>query len=192
MRSDVPFDPPRGSAQGSTGRVRTYLWEATTVVKQLGDGQRADAHRVPTCPKAIPLVIHKKSPCACLALFIVQVYINTSCNTIDVDKAPLCAYLLLPCARHAPACVCPSCAHAQHLPARALPMPAHALCLRVFAMLVFLAYYFTGTSIQKSACAPTRTPDSVGDSCGAKPKTLVCQCPASVSMHLVLFYLSVL
>jgi len=80
------------------------------VVKQLGDGQRADAHRVPTCPKAIPLVIHKKSPCACLALFIVQVYINTSCNTIDVDKArrlqsPLCARIvsLLACAMPLPA-----------------------------------------------------------------------------------------
>ena len=52
----------------------------------------------------------------------------------------MCAYLLFACACHAPSCTCPSCAHAQHLPARALLKPASACCLRVFAMLVFLAH----------------------------------------------------
>jgi len=43
-----PSDAPQGNAQGSTGRARAYLWDATTVVKQLIDGQRTDAQRVRT------------------------------------------------------------------------------------------------------------------------------------------------
>ena len=151
--------------------------------------------------KTVPWVIHKQSPCACRALFIVRVYTNTTCN-IDVDKVPLCAYLLLACPRDAPACVCPLCAHARHLPTRALPMPAHAVCLRVFAMLVFLAYcvrgcsaeerHFTGKSIQRSACTPTRTPDSVGDSSGTNPKLWFVRVLLLFTYTLFCFILSVL
>jgi hypothetical protein len=52
----------------------------------------------------------------------------------------VCVSFFRACARHAPSCTCPSCAHAWHLPARAVPMSASACCLRVFAMLVFFAH----------------------------------------------------
>jgi len=152
--------------------------------------------------KAIPRVIHRQSPCACLALFIVHVYTNTTCNTIDVNKArrrqsPLCArvFSLL--------------AHAMPLPARALLRVCCACaCLpRLFSVHtvdvgILLQRHSTGESIQRSAgraasggalaselpratrrnfplffIKPTRTPGRVGDSCDVilrviRPQTL--------------------
>jgi len=92
----------------------------------------------PGDPHTIPLRVLCSVHCVCST--------NTTCNTNRRRQRPtwtkprVCAYLSLACARHAPTCTCPSCAHARHLPARALPMPASACCLRVFAMLVFLAH----------------------------------------------------
>jgi len=146
-------------------------------------GQVTDRRRAVGDPQTTPLRVPCSVHCACLHKHNLQHNRRQQIPFVRVSS-PVCT-------RHAPACACPSCAHARHLTAPVLPMPAHALCLRVFAMLIFLVYYFTDKSIQRSACVPTRTPDSVDDSSGAKPKTLVCLCPASVSMHRVLFYLSV-
>ena len=82
---------------------------AATGLKQLSDGQRADAQRHNRLRKS-----------------------RTSTEPF------VCAYLFLARARHAPTYACPSCMNARHLPAHALPMPARALCLRMLPCLFSL------------------------------------------------------
>jgi len=128
-----------------TGRV-AFLWKRRQWSSKCSTGSelaRSGCQPVlqgntPGDPHTTSLRVPCSVHCACST--------NTTCKTNRRRQRPtwtkpfVCSYLFLACARRAPTCTCPSCAHSRHLPARALPMNASVSCLRVFVMLIFLAY----------------------------------------------------
>ena len=126
--------------KGKIGRDRAYLWEAT-VVKQLCDRQRADAQLPTELQVNTPgdlHTIHLRVLCSVyLACFQKHNLQHNRRRQSRRRRSPLCAI----CSLSSRAIPLPALAlHARHLPARAFPMPARTICLRVFAMLVVLAY----------------------------------------------------
>jgi len=70
-----PSNPPKGSSRGSKGRARSCLREATTVVRQLSDGQWADTLSVfSTCLRVPSSRLRVRCVCLCLPCLF---YFNT-------------------------------------------------------------------------------------------------------------------